>query len=96
MDSFKDHFLIAMPSLDETFFERAVIYICEHDQKGAMGIMVNRPIGVEVEDLLEQMELYLSPEFSFSLDNQVLIGGPVAPERGFVLHTPQKHWINST
>ena len=96
MDSLKDHFLIAMPSLDDTFFERSVIYICEHDQKGAMGLMVNRPIGVEVEDLLEQMELYLSPEFVFSLDSQVLIGGPVAPERGFVLHTPQKHWVNST
>lgn len=76
MDSLKDHFLIAMPSLDDTFFERSVIYICEHDQKGAMGLMVNRPIGVEVEDLLEQMELYLSPEFVFSLDSQVLIGGP--------------------
>ncbi|WP_350432809.1 YqgE/AlgH family protein [Shewanella sp. H8] len=96
MDNFKDHFLIAMPSLDDTFFERAVIYICEHDKKGAMGLMVNRPIGVEVEDLLEQMELYLSPEFLFSLDSQVLIGGPVAPERGFVLHTPQPHWLNST
>jgi putative transcriptional regulator len=96
MDSFKDHFLIAMPSLDDTFFERSVIYICEHDKKGAMGLIVNRPIGVEVEDLLEQMDLHLSPEFLFTLDNQVLIGGPVAPERGFVLHTPQKHWLNST
>ena len=54
MDSLKDHFLIAMPSLDDTFFERSVIYICEHDDKGAMGIMINRTIGVDVEDLLEQ------------------------------------------
>jgi len=96
MDSLKDHFLIAMPSLDDTFFERSVIYICENDQKGSMGLMVNRPIGVEVEDLLEQMDLHLSPEFLFNLDNQVLIGGPVAPERGFVLHTPQENWLNST
>ncbi|MCT8985713.1 YqgE/AlgH family protein [Shewanella phaeophyticola] len=95
MDSLKDHLLIAMPSLDDTFFERSVIYICEHNDKGAMGIMVNRPIGVDVEELLDQMELNPSPEHMFSINEQVLIGGPVAPDRGFVIHTPQKNWINS-
>ncbi len=57
MDSLQNHFLIAMPSLDDTFFERALIYVCEHDSKGAMGLMVNRPIGIEVDELLLQMEL---------------------------------------
>ena len=72
-----------------------MIYICEHDDKGAMGIMINRPIGVDVEDLLEQMELNPSPEHMFSINEEVLVGGPVSPDRGFVLHTPQKNWINS-
>ena len=95
MDSLKDHFLIAMPSLDDTFFERSVIYICEHDDKGAMGIMVNRPIGVDVEELLDQMDLHPSAEQMFSINEEVLVGGPVSPDRGFILHTPQKNWINS-
>jgi len=72
-----------------------VIYICEHDEKGAMGIMVNRPIGIEVNELLLQMQLKEEPELITSLGSKVLIGGPVTPERGFVLHTPQTRWSNS-
>ncbi len=95
MESLQNHFLIAMPSLHDTFFERSVIYICEHDKKGAMGIMINRPIGIEVNELLLQMQLKDEPELITSLGSKVLIGGPVTPERGFVLHTPQSTWNNS-
>ncbi|ABV35848.1 protein of unknown function DUF179 [Shewanella sediminis HAW-EB3] len=95
MESLQNHFLIAMPSLKDTFFERSVIYICEHDEKGAMGIMINRPIGIEVNELLLQMQLKEEPELITSLGSKVLIGGPVTPERGFVLHTPQSTWNNS-
>ena len=93
MDSLKDHLLIAMPSLDGSFFERTVIYVCEHDEKGAMGIVINRPIGLSVEALLEQMDL--DGQANLSDDAQVLIGGPVLPDRGFVLHSPEKVWTNS-
>ncbi|WP_299793816.1 YqgE/AlgH family protein [uncultured Shewanella sp.] len=95
MESLQNHFLIAMPSLHDTFFERSVIYICEHDEKGAMGIMINRPIGIEVNELLLQMQLKEEPEVITSLGSKVLIGGPVTPERGFVLHTPQSTWNSS-
>ncbi|MBO1271926.1 MAG: putative transcriptional regulator [Shewanella sp.] len=95
MDSLQNHFLIAMPSLNDTFFERSLIYICEHDAKGAMGLMVNRPIGLEVQELLAQLDLKEAPQIIPSLENQVLIGGPVNPERGFVLHSNQPHWANS-
>ncbi|RTR34591.1 YqgE/AlgH family protein [Shewanella atlantica] len=95
MESLQNHFLIAMPSLKDTFFERSVIYICEHDEKGAMGIMINRPIGIEVNELLLQMQLKEEPELITSLGAKVLVGGPVTPERGFVLHTPQSTWNNS-
>jgi len=95
MESLQNHFLIAMPSLKDTFFERSVIYICEHDEKGAMGIMINRPIGIDVNELLLQMQLKEEPELITSLGSKVLIGGPVTPERGFVLHTPQSIWNNS-
>ena len=96
MDSLQNHFLVAMPSLEDTFFERAVIYVCEHDEKGAMGLIINRPIGVEIDDLLEQMDLASEMDNRPSeYDAQVLAGGPVSPDRGFVLHTSQKGWANS-
>ncbi|QUN06685.1 YqgE/AlgH family protein [Shewanella yunxiaonensis] len=96
MDSLQNHFLIAMPSLNDTFFERSLIYICEHDAKGAMGLMVNRPIGLDVQELLAQLDLKDSPHLLPTLENQVLVGGPVNPERGFVLHSAQPHWANSS
>lgn len=95
MDSLQNHLLIAMPSLQDTFFERSVIYLCEHDEKGAMGIMINRPIGIDVNELLRQMQLDEEFDLVTSLGSTVLIGGPVNPERGFVLHTPQSTWNNS-
>ncbi|MFT5704748.1 MAG: putative transcriptional regulator [Shewanella sp.] len=95
MDSLQNHLLIAMPSLDDTFFERSVIYLCDHDEKGAMGIMINRPIGIDVNELLKQMELDEESDSLVSLGSTVLIGGPVNPQRGFVLHTPQSNWNNS-
>ena len=96
MQSLTNHFLVAMPSLEDTFFERTVVYICEHDSKGAMGLVINRPFEIPVSDLLEQMELQ-APDISDpdSLDHPVMVGGPVNPERGFVLHTPQANWSNS-
>lgn len=96
MDSLQNHFLVAMPSLDGTFFERSVIFICEHDERGAMGIIINRPIGIEVSDLLAQMELSTQTQLhSVVNDSPVLVGGPVSPDRGFVLHSNQDGWINS-
>lgn len=94
MNSLQNHLLIAMPSLQDTLFERTVIYLCEHDEKGAMGLIINRPIGVKVNELLEQMQLEEGPSAD-SLSSHVLMGGPVKPERGFVIHTPQSDWNNS-
>ncbi|MGL4515884.1 MAG: YqgE/AlgH family protein, partial [Shewanella sp.] len=96
MESLQNHFLIAMPSLDDSFFERAVIYICEHDAKGAMGLVINKPIGIDVASLLEQMDLPAAQICAdFAVNAQVLIGGPVAQDRGFVLHSSQPDWTNS-
>ncbi|WP_372871063.1 YqgE/AlgH family protein [Shewanella sp.] len=97
MDSLKNHLLIAMPSLNDGFFDRSVIYLCEHDAKGAMGLIINRPVGMSVRDLLAQLELL--PDEGILLSearDQVLVGGPVNPERGFVLHSTQSGWTNSS
>lgn len=97
MESLQNHFLIAMPSLDGSFFERSVIYLCEHDSKGAMGLVINKPLGIEVNSLLEQMDMPAEQvSADLAMGAQVLMGGPVSQDRGFVLHSSQPYWTNST
>jgi putative transcriptional regulator len=82
--SLADHFLIAMPSLADPNFARGVTLICQHDENGAMGLMVNRLSEYTLGEVLRQMDISSD---SPSLGRQaVLIGGPVQPDRGFVLH----------
>jgi putative transcriptional regulator len=77
--------LIAMPGIEDPRFERAVVLICSHDEQHAMGIAVNRPVdGLTVPGLLKR--LGVEPVIELPPDD-VLLGGPVSPERGFVLHT---------
>ncbi|ADN77132.1 protein of unknown function DUF179 [Ferrimonas balearica DSM 9799] len=89
MENLSHHLLIAMPSLKDPFFQRTVTYLCKHDEEGAMGLVINQPIELELDDLLRQMKVkeddFVLPT---GLRNQVLVGGPVTPERGFVLHSP--------
>jgi len=86
MMSLQNYFLVAMPSLNDSVFERSIIYICEHNEKGAMGIMLNVPLDLDVCQLLTQMKM---ENASFSLSGKsVFSGGPVSSDRGFVLHTP--------
>lgn len=96
MQSLKNHFLIAMPTLEDPYFKRSVIYIIEHNDAGAMGFIINQPISqLNVEQLLEKMELPIENVSSHSMNQQVFNGGPVNQERGFVLHTPQHNWDTS-
>lgn len=85
-----DHLLIAMPALADPDFSRAVTYICEHSDDGALGIIINRPGDLRLADVLSQMNLDASTDEI--ADRPVYLGGPVNPERGFVLHTGQDEW----
>ncbi|TSE18826.1 putative ACR [Tepidimonas alkaliphilus] len=79
-----NHFLIAMPGLNDELFGRSVVYVCEHSPKGALGLIVNKSAGVTLGELFERLELPLGrPEWA---DQPVLRGGPLQMERGFVLH----------
>ena len=85
-----NHFLIAMPGLEDANFYRTVTYICEHNEQGAMGIVINRPLDISLGDILEQMDI---PTSSANTSKRaVFAGGPVQTERGFVLHTPDNDW----
>lgn len=83
--------LIATPDMDDDYFDRAVIYVCEHNDQGAMGIMINSPTDLSVMELLAKMDFLMANERNYSKDQLVLSGGPVGQERGFILHTATEH-----
>ncbi|HEV7165940.1 MAG TPA: YqgE/AlgH family protein [Gammaproteobacteria bacterium] len=89
-DFLTNHFLVAMPTLEDPNFHESVTLICEHNAQGALGIMINRPMNVVLEDILKQ--LALTAQDLNTAATPVHMGGPVQPERGFVIHEPQGEW----
>ncbi len=85
-----DHFLIAMPALEDPYFSNALVYICEHNENGALGIIVNRPIDMNLAGLFEKIDIKLEAQDMAGLP--VYFGGPVQLDRGFVLHRPAGLW----
>ena len=82
--NFTNQFLIAMPGMGGDTFAGTVVYLCEHTEKGALGLVINKPIDITLKSLFEKVELTL--ERSDLADTPVYFGGPVQTERGFVLH----------
>ncbi len=79
-----NQFLIAMPGMADDTFAGTVVYLCEHSEKGALGLVINKPIDITLKSLFEKVELDLdSPKLA---EQPVFFGGPVQTERGFVLH----------
>jgi putative transcriptional regulator len=85
-----NQFLIAMPSMADPFFARTVTYLCQHNEEGALGIIINRPLRLTLKDIIEQMDIDFHNDALSDLP--VYFGGPVQPERGFVLHEPVGEW----
>jgi putative transcriptional regulator len=80
------HFLIAMPGLEDESFSRSVVYLCEHSERGALGLIINKPSDITLKSLFDKVDLSLRRE---DLSKEpVFQGGPVQTERGFVLHEP--------
>ena len=90
---FTDHFLIAAPGLGDPNFLHAVTLICQHGEDGAMGVTVNRASEYRLGDVMAQMEI--DPVPAALAAEVVLTGGPVQPDRGFVLHAPGGDWDSS-
>ena len=141
MDSLENQLLIAMPTLGDPYFNKTVTYICEHNDEGAMGLIINLPVNLSLGDLLSQLNEQEAEDnqknevsakddtessikqhieeqknnddtdeaiqetteiasnqyntYSNKLEQRVLSGGPVAQQRGFVLHSPQSCWNSS-
>ena len=79
-----NHFLIAMPALQDDVFHRSVVYLCEHSDRGALGLIINKPCEISMTGLFEKLSLPLLRKDL--LDVPVFLGGPVQNDRGFVLH----------
>jgi putative transcriptional regulator len=89
-----NQFLVAMPTLKDTNFSHTVSYLCQHNDQGALAIVINRPTGMTLGDILDQMQI----KTSFESVRQIPIyaGGPVQIERGFIIHTTDKtDWDSS-
>ena len=94
-DSLKNRFLIAMPHLMDPNFSQSVTYICEHNDQGAMGIVINRPTQLTLGEIFRQVDI--EPDSNNRFQSELIYaGGPVELERGFVLHTPGQHQWDSS
>ncbi|WP_293779487.1 YqgE/AlgH family protein [uncultured Oxalicibacterium sp.] len=94
--SLADHFLIAMPSMLDPVFGGTVVYLCEHNTGGALGVIINKATDMTVENLLSRIDLKLeiAPALP-SVRDTVLYGGPVQSDRGFVLHAPERKFTST-
>lgn len=88
LKSLRNHLLIAMPALDDSWFEGTITYLCEHSQEGAMGLVLNRPTQILFRDVCEQLDIPRLPD----IEPEVFSGGPVTPEHGFILHQKSPSW----
>jgi putative transcriptional regulator len=84
------HFLIAMPNMADPYFAKSLTYVCEHNDQGALGLVVNRPIDMTLQALFERLSLTL--QHKDLSDAPIYFGGPEQTDRGFVLHEPAGNW----
>lgn len=89
VQSLRDHFLISMPSLEESIFNHTVTYVCDHNEHGAMGVIINHPMALTLGEVFDQLDLNADPTVE---GIQVLAGGPVNAQQGLVLHRNQGSW----
>jgi len=88
--SLKHHLLIATPNMGDSYFTNTVIYICEHNIDGTMGLIINKPFkNLLFSDVLEQMSISKAENID---DKAIMQGGPVKKERGFILHKDMQSW----
>lgn len=91
-NSLRNHFLIAMPGLKGSIFSDTITYICDHSDQGAMGIVLNQPLNIHLDEVFEQLELEYDSEVGRA---PVLSGGPVNIQQGFVIHKNEGSWAST-
>ena len=87
-----NHFLIAMPDMQDNFFAESVVYVCSYSAEGCMGVIINKPSPLPLRQILSAQQ-HTAPQHLF--DDCIFLGGPVQVDRGFVLHSPVGNWTSS-
>jgi putative transcriptional regulator len=91
-----NHFLIAMPSMNDPIFGGTVVYICEHNEKGVLGVVINKPTDMTMDVLFDRIDLKVAEGLRASVEDEpIMFGGPVQDDRGFVLHSPSGRYSSS-
>ena len=91
-----NHFLIAMPAMQDPIFGGTVVYVCEHNENGVLGVVINKPTDMTMQVLFERIDLKLGAGMDTPMVNEpIMFGGPVQDDRGFVLHTPGARYSSS-
>jgi putative transcriptional regulator len=90
-----NHFLIAMPAMEDPVFGGTVVYVCEHNENGVLGVVINKPTDMTMQVLFERIDLKLEDSPGAHIDEPIMFGGPVQDDRGFVLHTPGARYSSS-
>jgi putative transcriptional regulator len=91
-----NHFLIAMPTMQDPVFGGTVVYVCEHNENGVLGVVINKPTDMTMQVLFERIDLKLEGGLEQPIvDEPIMFGGPVQDDRGFVLHTPGARYSSS-
>lgn len=91
-----NHFLIAMPSMEDPVFGGTVVYVCEHNENGVLGVVINKPTDMTMQVLFERIDLEVSSAADRHMESEpIMFGGPVQDDRGFVLHTPGARYSSS-
>ena len=92
IDNLTDYFLVAMPDMEDQFFEGSVVYNCEHNDDGVMGVCINKPSPLTMNQFFEAINARTPLQYD---DAAVLMGGPIQIDRGFLVHTPVGSWESS-
>lgn len=87
-----NYFLVAMPDMDDPFFQESVIYLCEHNEDGALGIIINKPSPITMDMIFAASDRNIPLRMQHE---SVMMGGPVQVDRGYVVHTPLGSWQNT-
>ena len=93
INNLSNHFLVAMPGMLDPNFSHTIIYVCEHSEEGAMGLIINHPLDIPISQIFDQFDIEYTAQIG---GGSLLSGGPVQVDRGFVLHRPSDHQWEST
>lgn len=92
VNNLTNHFLLAMPQLGDSYFGQSVCYICDHNEHGSMGLVINKPMNISLADIFSELDITVSKQ----TNQTIMQGGPVSPEQGFVLYEGHYNNVENT